>query len=298
MHKTALFALAVFSTIISAQSSQFSYSIVGNCTDSPVVVTIRDAITNQPLRAQVRFQLVEWNGLLQEVYFNWSDPTDGTARFVPAVPGRYYVSISRPGYAPVDFNWDIEYCPECRVDADCNGSSKCINHSCVQITGTCGYAANHTWIYYECCEDSHCATNQVCVANRCVNLTGRCGRAQNHTWYNYACCVDADCPQGQVCTDHVCAEMAECTKDADCMDNEICANNKCVVLTGECGIASNHRWIRYECCSDDECASGRCLDNHTCAPEPLETTSQPPAQPCPLGFLLATAVLLVFACKR
>jgi len=299
LYKKILLALVAFSLVVAAQNNQISYKITGNCTDSPVIITVKDAYSGQPLRAQVRFQFVEQNGLLREVYFNWSDSTTGKANFTPTVPGRYYVSLSRPGYTPIDFFWNVEYCPECRADADCNASSKCINHSCIQITGTCGYAANHSWVYYECCEDSHCASNQVCVANKCVNLTGRCGWAQNHTWYNYACCVDADCPKGEICIDHICQEKAQCVTNADCMDNEVCTNSKCIVIVGECGVASNHRWIQYECCSDDDCATGRCLDNHTCAPAPVRTPEQPSAaQTCPLGFVLAGAVLLVFAYKR
>jgi len=279
--------------------SMFEYQIAGTCINQPVVVTVTDAATSQPVRAQVRFQTIDpVNGYLSEVYFNWTDQYTGIATYTPAVVGVYRISITRPGYRPADYEWNVSYCPQCVNNSMCNRTSICVDFLCVPVTGECGRVVEQAWVPYECCDDSACASNQVCMNTYCTNLTGRCGRAENHTWYNYDCCVGADCASGMECVDHACVATAQCASDVDCMDNQRCASGDCVLITGECGTASNHRWIQWQCCADDQClVNERCADNHACEPF-QQPTPQPPATACPLGYAAFGAALLAIAIKR
>ncbi len=59
----------------------------------------------------------------------------------------------------------------------------------------------------------------------------------------------------------------ECLSDIYCDDDEECSNDyECVELTGDCGYASNHEWIEYGCCEDDDCEDDEYCDTslHTC----------------------------------
>ncbi len=59
--------------------------------------------------------------------------------------------------------------PECTTSAGCSGNEFCSSSgSCDLVSGSCGYAANHTWNKYECCFDGDCPTNYVCSSNKCV----------------------------------------------------------------------------------------------------------------------------------
>jgi hypothetical protein len=64
--------------------------------------------------------------------------------------------------------------PECTNDNECKSSEICnlATGNCKQITGTCGYAANHTWINYECCEDADCGEGKECdeFSNECKEI--------------------------------------------------------------------------------------------------------------------------------
>jgi len=57
--------------------------------------------------------------------------------------------------------------PECTSDADCPSDKFCSEGKCAPVTGTCGYAADHTWNAYECCADKDCPANNVCENNKC-----------------------------------------------------------------------------------------------------------------------------------
>lgn len=272
-----LFALIAFSALVEAESLRlFDVKVSGNCTGKPVIVSVKDLFDNEPVRAQVRFT-INRAGAWEETFFNWSDATNGSVSYYPTEAGEYLIDVQRPGYVPFEKRWSVEYCPECRSDSECADTQFCTGGRCTDITGACGRAANHRWVAYECCSDEGCAGNEVCSENRCARLTGRCGRAENHTWYGYDCCADADCGTGKSCVDHACVVVYECTTDAECPLEKRCLGNRCIALTGECGYASNHSWVSYECCGDEVCPSHYCLDNHTCSPVPRGAVTVSPA---------------------
>jgi len=67
----------------------------------------------------------------------------------------------------------------------------------------------------------------------------------------------------------------ECTVNTDCLDTEYCntatgaAGGECEPVVGECGHATNHAWVAYECGSEPgcpSCDSGFECSDHTCVP--------------------------------
>ncbi|MFH1784925.1 MAG: CARDB domain-containing protein [Candidatus Micrarchaeota archaeon] len=60
--------------------------------------------------------------------------------------------------------------PECTIDSECSDSKACLGGECKEVTGICGYAANHRWNYYDCCWDNECGTNQICSNNSCLTI--------------------------------------------------------------------------------------------------------------------------------
>ncbi|MFH1785871.1 MAG: carboxypeptidase-like regulatory domain-containing protein [Candidatus Micrarchaeota archaeon] len=59
---------------------------------------------------------------------------------------------------------------ECSTDADCAETQYCSNGSCLEVTGDCGYIANHAFVAYECGTDANCptCTDGLCINNECV----------------------------------------------------------------------------------------------------------------------------------
>lgn len=55
----------------------------------------------------------------------------------------------------------------------------------------------------------------------------------------------------------------QCGIDNDCKNNEYCKNKWCSLVEqkSECGYVSNHKWINYECCKNEDCVEGNCIDN-------------------------------------
>lgn len=292
------FLLVSFSALACAEEglSLFSYTVRGNCTGEPITVTVKDAFTNNPVRAQVRFQIRDI-GLLQDVYLNWTDSATGVAVFTPTLSGEYHVTVYRPGYVPVDVEWPIGDCPECWRDSDCPNADRCEAGSCVAVTGICGRAVNHSWIYYECCENSQCGSTETCAGNSCVQVSGTCGYAAEHRWIGYDCCTDAECPRGYGCVAHECAPEPECGTNAECASNQACVSGNCVQIVGECGYAASHEWVPYECCEDSECSSGICSGNY-CA-EPVATPTPAGARGCGSGFMIfGAAAMALFAFRK
>src|SRR3989338_2233824 len=71
---------------------------------------------------------------------------------------------------------------------------------------------------------------------------------------------------------NLCEDLApefECTQNSNCGDQEQCLNNKCVLVTGECGYASNHEFVSYECCFDSDCEEGYECKENSCAIKPI-----------------------------
>jgi len=62
------------------------------------------------------------------------------------------------------------YCNECYLDEECSDVQSCYNGECINLTGQCGYAQNHTWVNYECCEDGDCKNNLTCINHTCTLL--------------------------------------------------------------------------------------------------------------------------------
>ena len=273
-----LLALIAFSAVSAAAANplrQFDVTVTGNCTGKPIVVAVTDTFNNQPMRALVSFKVNE-RGVWREVYFNWTGDANGSLAYTLSKEGEYMVSVTRPGYIPFEKPLSVRYCPQCRSDDDCALTQFCTWGSCENVTGVCGYAHNHRWVAFQCCSDDACAGDEDCIDHLCLRLTGSCGRALNHTWYQYDCCTDADCGAGKGCSDHACVVVKECESDVNCPLEKRCLENRCIALVGECGYASNHRWVSYECCMDASCASGYCRDDHTCSPSPRPGTTVPP----------------------
>jgi|GEM_PF-1392633 len=69
-----------------------------------------------------------------------------------------------------------------------------------------------------CFQDSDCESDEACFAGFCSKITGICGYAANHTW-NYYECGDSEgcreCPQGYSCNDGFC--MVEKIEDSDAL---------------------------------------------------------------------------------
>ncbi|MFH1785122.1 MAG: right-handed parallel beta-helix repeat-containing protein [Candidatus Micrarchaeota archaeon] len=74
------------------------------------------------------------------------------------------------GYSCVSNNCEQTPEDECSTDADCAETQYCSNGSCLDVTGTCGYVANHAFVAYECGTDANCPTcpNGLCINNECV----------------------------------------------------------------------------------------------------------------------------------
>ena len=62
-----------------------------------------------------------------------------------------------------------------------------------------------------------------------------------------------------------------CNADADCSDTQYCSAGVCLMVTGDCGYASNHKWVKYECCQDSDCAATqKCSAQHICIEKTYE----------------------------
>ncbi len=58
-----------------------------------------------------------------------------------------------------------------------------------------------------CTSDEQCLSGQSCGSGGCSNVTGKCGYVANHTWVAYACGPDDGCPAcppGSSCSGHQC----------------------------------------------------------------------------------------------
>ena len=293
--RALVLALLLVPFAFAQEERLFSISIKGSCTNQDITVVAKDLVGSGPLRAEVRFLLNE-SGLWVEKLRNHTDPMNGTLTVRLGQEGKYLVTVNRPGYVPYERRINVSFCPECRNDLDCANDERCEGGECVPVTGECGFATNHTWYAYQCCSDADCAGDELCTNYECVKLTG-CGYAEDHVFYAYECCSDADCGENMNCVDNRCEERVECLVDDDCLDNQRCFENRCLNIIGECGYAANHRWNPYECCSDTDCPSGYCLDDHTCSPAPREVV-QPPTQPTPCTLLLLLLAPLALAVRR
>ncbi|MBD3210589.1 hypothetical protein GF318_04380 [Candidatus Micrarchaeota archaeon] len=135
---------------------------------------------------------------------NWSTLTESGGKAVfPLQEGLVYLKANRSGYADFEEYIAIDCTPpECLSDKDCAFNQHCFNESCVNLTGTCGYPENHSWIDYGCCNDSDCDSGFECRNNACVELPPPAINASNKTPENITenkTGVPEDEPQEEVC---------------------------------------------------------------------------------------------------
>ena len=73
-------------------------------------------------------------------------------------------------------------------------------------------------------------------------------------------------------------DAAGCTVNSDCATNAQCVAGSCVALTGDCGYASGHIWIDYQCCADSDCAAGTTCVDHVCMSPEEEVHEEAPEE--------------------
>lgn len=103
---------------------------------------------------------------------DWSSLTGDTGRVsFPLEEGFYYIKAQKSGFATYEGYAEIDCAPpECRSDADCADDRFCFDESCYNLTGECGFPANHTWFIYPCCDASDCDPGFDCANHSCVEL--------------------------------------------------------------------------------------------------------------------------------
>ena len=100
----------------------------------------------------------------------WSSVTgDSGTVHLPLEEGYLFVSAKKPGYLTKEFYVYVTCAPpfECEDDSGCSGNQYCSGGSCINLTGSCGYASNHTWFVHECCSDDACGFRMECRNNTC-----------------------------------------------------------------------------------------------------------------------------------
>lgn len=140
---------------------QMNISVLPDCDNALLTVITRANDSGLPLEGV--FILAD----------NWSSFT-GTSGFasLPFEKGWVYVRAERTNYTSQEFFADARCLPppECVLSSECDGFEYCgAGGNCENVTGTCGYAENHSWIMYSCCEDADCRNeNLFCSNNSCM----------------------------------------------------------------------------------------------------------------------------------
>ncbi|MBU0527180.1 hypothetical protein KKE92_01755 [Candidatus Micrarchaeota archaeon] len=130
-------------------------------------------------QSQLMVQVAEDDVPLQDVFvrtLNWSSTTNNYGQVIlPLDEGYVYIVANKSGFVRQEFWIDINCTPappppspECLQNPDCAPNQICENETCVNISGTCGYAENHSWIDYACCEDNDCGYKMICENNSCI----------------------------------------------------------------------------------------------------------------------------------
>jgi len=141
---------------------QFNVSVTPLCNESRMMV-----------------QVAEDDIPIQDVFvrtLNWSSTTNNNGQAIfPLDEGYVYIVANKSGFVRQEFWIDINCTPEppppppeCLQNPDCALNQICENETCVNISGTCGYAENHSWINYECCEDNECGYKMICANKSCI----------------------------------------------------------------------------------------------------------------------------------
>jgi hypothetical protein len=120
----------------------------------------------------------------------------------------------------------------------------------------------------ECGTDADCPDDKLCSGGQCILVPCTCGIVESHQCTRYECCADTDCPEGQMCKNHACVQKpvvppggggaynrsnVTCNTSDQCRPEQFCKDGQCRNVTGECGQAVNHAWVRYECGPEPEC---------------------------------------------
>jgi hypothetical protein len=140
----------------------FSINVTPDCNNSLLIITAEHE--GMPLE-DVFIRTLNWS--------SFSSPA-GMVAF-PFEEGYVYIQANKTGYFKHAF-WTNVSCkppepepePECLENSSCLFNQFCSNQTCVNITGTCGHAENHSWISYECCEDNDCGYKMICTNNSCI----------------------------------------------------------------------------------------------------------------------------------
>ncbi len=100
----------------------------------------------------------------------WSSLTGDSGEVsIPLQEGDLFINATRQGYTSQAFYYTVSCVqPQCTDPSQCSDNQACLAQECVNLTGSCGYAANHTWNGYACCTDSDCGALSRCVGNTCV----------------------------------------------------------------------------------------------------------------------------------
>jgi len=134
----------------------FNLSVEPDCNNSLLIVTVTEE--GEPLE-DVFVSTEGWSALTQSI---------GKVSF-PLKEGIVFISANKSGYSHQEMFLDINCTPpECLEDEDCAVDQYCWDYQCLNLTGDCGFAANHTWFVYECCSDPDCETGFECLNNNCV----------------------------------------------------------------------------------------------------------------------------------
>lgn len=97
----------------------------------------------------------------------------------------------------------------CRLNADCDDDSICIDRECT--------------FFGECLRDFHCGERK-CSHNKCVGPFGPPGLPGEGT----ACEINADCGESQFCVAGTCQAGVQCRKHAHCEAEHACIGILCV----------------------------------------------------------------------
>ena len=190
-----------------------------NCTNQSVSFSVRDQAGSPVQSATVTVYFYNTSTFGWDLAASLVTDANGDASYTPAQAGNYKAIANKVGYPLQTKFFTIADCPEpgatptptpsptprpCGTDEDCASYESCENGFCVPITGTCGYAVNHTWVKYECCFASDCPASMTCSDHSCVNVGCPCGEIVNHVCQPYECCSDAECAGGELCIGNAC----------------------------------------------------------------------------------------------
>jgi hypothetical protein len=103
---------------------------------------------------------------------NWSSLSDSNGAVVfPFEEGGIWITANKSGFKSIAAYTNISCAPpECLRHEDCTTDHYCWGGDCLNISGECGFAENHTWFVYECCLDTACDSGNECIDHFCMPL--------------------------------------------------------------------------------------------------------------------------------